>query len=263
MRLLRILLVGQMGNSFLPARLGDLGRAALLSPRVPGGFLAVVSTIVLEKTLDGVLGLLVLLGLALWSPLPAWLRTPFLGLALVTGGPLVILLLAAGKEPRCTALAQKLLGRLPASGRTRARGVLGKLRQGLTLFDQPFAAVVALVLSAVIWALGALTNVATLAALHIAVPWWGPWLVLVVGYVINFVPTVPAQLGVFEYACVLALTAAGADPEPALAFGLVLHLLVYGPPAVLGPVSMAIEGFTWTRLRNIRSEQREDERVCA
>jgi uncharacterized membrane protein YbhN (UPF0104 family) len=85
-------------------------------------------------------------------------------------------------------------------------------------------------------------------------------LVLIVGYIVNFVPAVPAQLGVFEFACVLALTAAGADQESALAFGLVLHLLVYGPPAILGPVSMAIEGLTWARLRNVQSEYREDKR---
>jgi uncharacterized protein (TIRG00374 family) len=263
LRVLRALLVGQLGNSFLPARLGDVGRAALLSSHTSGGFLAVMGTIVVEKTLDAVLGLLVLLGLALWSPLPTWLRTPFMVLALLTCGLLVLLLLVAGKGPRSASLAQWLLVRLPASGRIWARSFLGNLRQGLTLFEQPLVAALALCLSAAIWALGALTNVATLAALHLKVPWWGPWLVLVLGYVVNFVPTVPAQIGVFEFACIVALTAAGSDQESALAFGLVLHLLVYGPPAILGPMSMAFEGLTWTKLRNVRSEHREDKRDWA
>ena len=50
MRVLRVLLIGQMGNCFLPARLGDLARAVLLSSQAAGGFLAVLGTILVEKT---------------------------------------------------------------------------------------------------------------------------------------------------------------------------------------------------------------------
>ena len=44
MRALRILFIGQMGNIFLPARLGDVGRAVLAGPRTTGGIPAVVGT---------------------------------------------------------------------------------------------------------------------------------------------------------------------------------------------------------------------------
>jgi phosphatidylinositol alpha-mannosyltransferase len=99
--------------------------------------------------------------------------------------------------------------------------------------------------------------VVTLAALDIGAPSWSIWLVLVTGYAATFLPTVPAQIGVFEYACTLALTTAGVAPAPALAFGLILHLLVHGPPAILGPVSMALEGLSWTRWQEARREYGE------
>jgi uncharacterized membrane protein YbhN (UPF0104 family) len=76
--------------------------------------------------------------------------------------------------------------------------------------------------------------------------------VLVTGYAASFLPSLPAQVGVFEYACMLALTAAGVRQEEALAFGLVLHLLVHAPPAILGSLSMAVEGFSWGKLKETR-----------
>jgi uncharacterized membrane protein YbhN (UPF0104 family) len=88
--------------------------------------------------------------------------------------------------------------------------------------------------------------------LGIQAPAWSSWLVLATGYVANFLPTAPAQIGIFEYACVLALSVAGVEREAALAFGLLLHLLVYGPPLILGPLSMALEGLDWAELRRKR-----------
>jgi uncharacterized protein (TIRG00374 family) len=253
-RVLRVLLIGQMGNSFLPARLGDLGRAILLGPQASGGIPAVLGTVVVEKALDGVMGLLVLVGLALWTPLPAWLRQPMFAFSLVTGILLVLLLLSAMRREWSKRIVDPFLRRLPSRTYSRARNLLGSFGLGLGLIREPGAALLALAWSALVWGLGALTNVVALAALDIQAPGWSTWLVLVTGYVANFLPAVPAQVGIFEYACILALTAAGVSHEPALAFGLVLHLLVYGPPAVLGPVSTAIEGLSWNRLRQVHIE---------
>jgi uncharacterized protein (TIRG00374 family) len=261
MRVLRVLFIGQMGNSFLPARLGDVGRAVLVSPETRGGFLAALGTILLEKALDGIMGLLILFGLALWTPLPVWLRGPVLGLATLTGSLLLVLALASTQHDWAVRLYEGLTGWLPAARQVQARQLLTRFGQGLALLKRPKDAVLVLALSAVVWGIAALTNVVTLAALGIAAPGWSTWLVLVTGYVANSLPAIPAQVGVFEYACILALTAAGVDHGPALVFGLVLHLLVYGPPAILGPASMAIEGFTWPKLKAASNEWLEDDRA--
>jgi uncharacterized protein (TIRG00374 family) len=261
MHVLRVLLIGQMGNSFLPARLGDLARAALLGPQAAGGFLAVLGTILVEKTLDGIVGLCILAGLALWTPLPSWLRSPALGLVVLTGTLLALLLFAAVRKRPAIEPHQRSSRWLPEGTRARMQRMLTSLAIGLELFKQPVYALLALAWSAAVWGLAALTNVLLLVALGIDAPDWSTWLVLVVGYIANFLPTVPAQVGVFEYAGVLALTVVGVDPEPALAFALLLHLLVYAPPAVLGPVSMAIEGASWAQLRAARKKSLEQDRV--
>ena len=151
LRVLRVLLIGQMGNSFLPARLGDVGRAVLLGPRTSGGIPAVLGTILVEKTLDGLLGLLVLVGLALWTPLPAWLRSPVLGLAVLTGGLLVLLVLAATRRRGSTFLLGRLTGWLPVRVQALVGQVVAGLRLGLGLFSRPAHALLALALSGVVW----------------------------------------------------------------------------------------------------------------
>jgi hypothetical protein len=256
-RLLRVLLIGQMGNIFLPARMGDLARAALIGPQTQGGFAAVLGTIVVEKALDGWMGLLILIGLALWTPLPGWLRGPVLVLALFTGTLLLLLVLAAARQAWAGRIYVAATGWLPDGVQGELHRQLARFALGLGLFRQPAYAFRALYWSVVVWGLAALTNTVTMAALDIEAPGWSTWLVLVTGYVATFLPTVPAQIGVFEYACVLALTAAGVAPELALAFGLVLHLLVYAPPAILGLVAMAVEGFTWSGLSQDRSQYQE------
>jgi uncharacterized protein (TIRG00374 family) len=255
-RIVRVLFVGQMLNTLIP-RLGDVARAVLLGPQAAGSMPAVLGTLLAEKALDGAIGLLILIGLSLWTPLPGWLRGPVLALAVLTGGLLLLLILAATQRGWAVRLYRRVSAWLPPAIQDRAGQLLADFGRGLGLLRQPANAAWALAWSAAVWGLAAWTNVLTLAALEIQAPAWSTWLVLVAGYVATFLPTVPAQVGVFEYACILALGAAGVSPEPALAFGLVLHVLVYAPPAVLGSISMAVEGLNWTSLERARREYLE------
>jgi uncharacterized protein (TIRG00374 family) len=267
-RICRVLLIGQMANSFLP-RLGDVLRAVLLGPNARGGAPAVLGTILVEKVFDGALGLSLLVGLGLWTPLPAWIRGPVLGLALLTGSLLfflaVALLALNGPGPiwtprwwqPCRRRWQLLSDRLPWELGERAERLVGSFVQGMGLFRVPADAALALGLSVVVWALSVLTNVVTLEALEIEAPGWTACLVVVIGYAATFLPTVPAQLGVFEYSAVLSLAAGGVAPEPALAFALILHLLVQLPSATLGPLSMLVEGLDWGGLGAARQEYLE------
>jgi hypothetical protein len=262
-RIFRVLCIGQMGNSLLPARLGDMARAVLIGPRADGGVPAVLGTIVVEKALDGVMGLVILVGLALWTPLPSWLRGPFVALALLTVVLLAPLLLAVTKKRWATDFYRWLTGWLPETIRSQMDRLLERFGVGLALFKEPHNALLALACSAVIWGLAALTNTLTLAAVGVSVPGWTIWLVLITGYVSNFLPTVPAQIGVFEYSHILAIQTAGVGHGPALAYALLLHLLVYGPPVVLGPLSMFFEGVSWARLNETRHNVPERDNALA
>lgn len=256
-RLIRLLFTGQFVNTLVP-RLGDLARAVLLGPQATGHAPAVLGTIVAEKALDGIAGLLILTVLALRTPLPVWLRGPMLSLTALTGGLLLILALAARQQSWALRLYRRAVSPLPVRVQGQADRLLGGLALGLGLLGRPADTLLALTWTAGVWGLAVATNLATLAALGIPAPFWSAWLVLIAVYVATFLPTVPAQIGVFEYACILALEPANVGPEQALAFGLALHFLVYAPVVVIGPVSMTVEGLDWDGLRRLPSSPEVD-----
>lgn len=50
-------------------------------------------------------------------------------------------------------------------------------------------------------------------------------------------PTLPGKVGVFEYACLLALGQFGVDPSRTLSYGILLQVVVYLPIIVFGLLS--------------------------
>ncbi|HNS52910.1 MAG TPA: flippase-like domain-containing protein [Anaerolineae bacterium] len=256
-RIIRVVFIGQLGNSFIPGRAGDVARVALMGSSAQDGPISVLGTLVVEKALDSALIILTLAGLAMWTPLPPWLRRPVLSLAAVTAALLALLIWAAlwGRRSGNSAFAS--IGWLSPAARASLQGWLARLQAGLGLLQRPRDALLSVLWSTMIWALAAATNVLVLKALDVPAPGWSTWLVLAAGYVTNFLPAVPGQVGVFEYFAILALAAAGVAREPALAFAIVLHVLVYGPPAVLGLVSMVVEGLSWGRLKKVSSGRLE------
>jgi uncharacterized protein (TIRG00374 family) len=254
LRATRLVLVGQLGNSFLPARLGDAARAVLAGPETEGGAPAALGTLVPEKALDGTFGLLLLIVLAVVLPLPTWLRGPALLLAGLVQAGLLLLILATGQHGWSARIRQAVRIWLPSAWRARLGPVAARFAAGIAALHTPADLFQALAWSAAVWGLALSTNILVGAALHIQVPLWTDALILVTVYLATLLPAVPAQVGVFEYACILPLTLAGVAPGPALAFGLTLHLVVYAPPAILGSICAATEGVNWHSLKQQRPE---------
>jgi uncharacterized membrane protein YbhN (UPF0104 family) len=147
----------------------------------------------------------------------------------VVGTLLILLVLVAAQQKRASELYWRSTRWLSKDTQARIGRMLAGFAIGLDLTKHPVSALLAVVWSVIVWGLAALTNVLLLAALGIDVPGWS--------------------------------TSVGIEPEPALAFALLLHLVVYAPPAALGPVSMAIEGSSWAELREARKKGLEQDRA--
>ena len=258
-RAIRILVIGQMGNSFLPARLGDLARAALLRRQAPNGAAAALGTVAAEKILDGIVGMIVVMYLAAARHLPAWLRWPSYAIAALTAVLLAFLVLALVSPRRSNSvhatfphqmhLRSRAESTVFALARKRLSDLSLRFLHGLSVLARPSAFVAGLVLSVTVWGLGIATNQMILTATRVHVPIWTNMLVLIAVYLATFLPAAPAQIGVFEYACLMAVGTAAVPAEQALTFGLLLHVVVYAPPALLGPVFTTVEGLRWSSLR--------------
>jgi glycosyltransferase 2 family protein len=233
--LMRSLLIGQMANALLPARLGDVLRAHILGSEQGTGTVLVLGTIAAEKAFD-ILGLLVCAGLTVvWTALPTWLYIPLIALA-GTGLALFSLALACPEKT--------MLPRMERWAATRSwqgwTWLVAKSRAllaGLVSVRQPRRAVGACSWSVVVWASATATNYLLLLAYGLHPPLIGAALLLLVTLTMGIVPpSSPAKLGVFHSIVILTLAVFGVDRSAGLVYAVALHLLVYVPQIVPGAI---------------------------
>ncbi len=247
--LLSALLMGQMVNFLLPARLGELVRAYVVGERGGQRKLLALGTIVVEKVLDGLMLCLLLACLCLVLPVPHWLRLAGAASALALAVLLLAVLLLTGQRGRLLGAmgrvdqAVPVLGRLGLSRRTAA------LADGLSSLQSRQVNLRLLVWTVGIWLLAGVTNCLVLLALDIEVPLLlGALVVLVVVHLGMVVPSSPARIGVFHYLCLLSLALLGVDASLGLAYGFVLHSVVVLPVIFVGLFCLWRENLSVYRL---------------
>jgi phosphatidylinositol alpha-mannosyltransferase len=148
-------------------------------------------------------------------------------------------------------------------GRTRAviRPLLKAARQvrsGLRVFTRPRDGSLALTAQLSAWALQALACYLLLAAIGLdgRAGIGAAAAVLLAVNVTALVPATPANVGVFQAACVAVLTGAyGVSAADALAYGIVLQAVEVATAVLMGVPALLGEGLSWrdVRLRALHS----------
>ena len=202
--LLRAIVTGQTLNLAVPFRTGEVARVFLAGGRK----LDAAGTIALEKVLDvGFFAALCLTLPFVWV-VPKWLERPRESVILMAVAFALVVALVMF-IPRITGFPHIL--RMPPLSRI------------------PLLAVITLVLGLS----GVAVNDLVLRSLRIPAPFMCSVVLLVILQAGIAVPSTPGKLGVFQYLSKLGLSLFGVGSAPALAFGLVLHLLVFLPTAAM------------------------------
>lgn len=232
--LLAAMLVGQVLNYFAPARTGDLARAYLLGHTEGESKVWALGTVALEKLWD-LWALLACIGLLSFSTeLPGWLTAPAQGLVLLSLLGSILIWLALLNRPRVVA-SMAWLGRyLPPRFSVRLHSSVERLLDGLEGMRQPCVFYWSAIWSATTWGLGILTNHTTFMALGLSLPFTASLMLMVVLQMGIAVPSLPGRVGVFEGLCIVVLALFNVGPDAAFAVGLVLHVVVFVPPTLLG-----------------------------
>jgi uncharacterized membrane protein YbhN (UPF0104 family) len=214
--LLRISWASGAVNNLLPARAGEAVRVIELKRRRGYPASALIAAQLAEKGIEAIsLGLL--FGLCALLP-GAQLRPP-----LAIAGALAV-------------AAVVVLAVLPR----RAPGVAGRFLHALRAVHAERSWVRSLLWSIVSDAVDLALVGFCLHALGIDVhpAVWG--MVLLSINLTLVLPSTPGNLGTLEAGAVVALTAAGVPPEPALAFALVYHSVHFVPGTVFGVLALAV-----------------------
>ncbi len=248
---------GYLLSNVLPFRLGELGRAYLVSRPVKGAFdhhglsaSQAFSSVLVERVID--LCMIVVL-FATVLPLVAglaWAREAAVlavVISIVAMGGLFALTLNRALVLR---LANWVMGhvRFPwfnaAQWETRAVAFLDGL--GALRDWRRFA--LAACASAMAWVSASLCAWALLFAFMPAPTLPMGFFVLVISGLGVALPSAPASMGVFEASVVLALSAFQVDKNVAFTFAVIFHALNFGMTTVIGTLALGREGETLSHL---------------
>ena len=237
--LLAALLVGQMLNTLVPARAGDLARAYHLGERAQVSKATVLGSVVAEKAMDMVMLALCAMMTVPWLYLVPWVESSALVLAATAGAALLAVIAVAWFGERLLEWLYPLLRRLPVGERLSRLGRSGV--NGLQVFRSGRASLAAWLWSLVVYALAVSTNYVLFAAMRMELPPYVGLLLMVVLYLGVVPPSAPGKVGIFHAITVLTLTVFGVSSSAALAYGALLHLIVFVPPTAIGLMILSLQ----------------------
>lgn len=243
--------IGVLMSATLPARLGEPSRALIVARRIgrPRETLPIVLGTMVSQTLLNLLAL-ALLGAAMLSGVPL-LRGhdgALLAAALVPLAALLAVVLAPVLLPRSAVSRFRRLHSLVAG----LRRSLLRVREGLRIFRRPRRAAVATSVQLSAWALQCASCWLLLMALGLdqRVGIAGAAGVLFAVNVTAAVPATPANVGVFQAACVAVLAGAYHVSTPdAVAYGIILQAVEVATAVIMGMPALVKEGLSWKEVR--------------
>ena len=242
--------IGVLMSATLPARLGEPSRALIVSRRLGRArdTLPVVLGTMVSQTLLNLIALAILGGVSLSSVSVLEGHSTLLLVALAPLVALVAVLLAPLAFPATTLVRSRR--RAQAFGGLRPIAL--RLREGVSVFRHPRSALVAGSVQLGAWGL----------------QWLACWLLLVafglssragvgaaagVLFAVNvtaLIPATPANIGVFQAACVAVLAGAyHVSTADAIAYGIVLQAIEIMTAVVMGLPALLNEGLSWREVR--------------
>jgi phosphatidyl-myo-inositol alpha-mannosyltransferase len=254
--------IGVLMSATLPARLGEPSRALIVARRLGRAreTLPVVLGTMVSQTLLNLLALGILAGVSLSSvsvldghghrALALVVLAPLAALVAVLLAPVLIVpasgAASAGRS-RAGERARRLQGVLAGLRRS-----LSLLRDGLRVFARPRAAGLATAAQLGAWALQWASCWLLLMALGLSVN-AGAGAAAAVLFAVNVtavIPATPANVGVFQAACVAVLVGAYHVSTPeAVAYGIVLQAVEVATALIMGLPALLNEGLSWRDVR--------------
>jgi glycosyltransferase 2 family protein len=237
--LVRAFLVGEFLTSLMPVlRLGDLARVVVLHREARTPRSVALGTVVTERVQDSVVLLLLLFAAVPFAPAVTWLRGATLVLAVLAAG-LVAMLVAFGLfGSRPLGFVLRPLARLPGFSRARTELAAEGILRGLTGLRSARMALATFALGALSWLGIALSFTLALRGVGLELGLDAGILVAVATTFSLLLPALPASVGIFEAATLVALEPYGVDEARALSGGVVIHVLSFVPFLILGPLAL-------------------------
>jgi len=236
LRLIGAFFLGQAANTLLVIRGGEVVRLATAHQAEKDDWLEITSTIVIEKYLDLVFLVILMMAIStnlppiamekLGSLQPVMISITVLLFVLVLFGPLLWMRYSPGFRPTGWLL--------------NVQRKLDQFVQASLWLRDPKKLLPSLAITAIIWFVMMLTNKLVFLALSLSLGWDAAILVLVLIYIGVLPALMPGNVGPFTYFAQLALLPFAVSSDAALAFAVILYVIVTLPPLLISGIVMLL-----------------------
>jgi hypothetical protein len=253
---------GYLLNNLLPFRLGEIGRAFLLSRKAKLGFWQVISSILIERGLDLAIAVGLLLITLSFVVGADWASQAALGSALLIIIMFTVLYLLARNNEWAIRSFENISARWPFLLKV-GRNAIPSFLAGLSVLTDYKRFLRAIGWMIVNWLI-------TIAQYYIVISafvtdpelLWAAFAVAV-GSLGIAAPSSPGAVGVYELVLVGAFSVSGLDASVALAIAFSLHFIAYATTGVLGVYALVRDGETlvglYKQTKRLSEERNHDQ----
>lgn len=256
-------IIGYMANNLFPARLGEFIRAWIVAERahLPGP--AVFASLVIDRLIDGLSVLSMLIVVLLLLQLPsgmettaATMRAAGMTTCLVFAGVIVFLYLLRRFPAKTLHMLSKVFNHFPARLSERIMPLIGSFLEGLH-FSIKFTNVIVIFASSVlIWLTATLPIDLILRGFGIQLPLIASFFIMILLVLAVMVPAAPGYVGVYHAACYAGLKAFQVPDTQAISIALIVHGIGFFPVILAGGYHVWADGIS---LRSVRQKAEQTE----
>lgn len=237
--------IGYAANNVLPARLGEFVRASVLTIREKVPYGISLSTLLVERILDGMAIVGILWVAALYMPANTFVDSLMWVAGLIFLGAFAVVMLARFWKSMFLRLITFFCQPLPEGIRDKVEGLGHKILEGTECLQWDRRLPGILLMSLLIWVVEGSMFLLMLSAFGLPMTLVAAYLTMTITNLGVLVPSTPSNMGTFHFFCTKGLLVAGAisTVSTGLSYAIAVHLLQVLPVTVLGLWSLYAYGF--------------------
>jgi uncharacterized protein (TIRG00374 family) len=219
--------VGFMAIMIFPARLGEFARPYLLSRARPIRMSAALATVVLERVMDGMAMVLIMVPFLLFAPLPDWVAPLGIFAATLFSMALGLLLALALYRDWALGRIQRFIGWMPMWLESRIMNFLHSFVDGLNILPSARKGIWLLAFTLLMWLLYAAMAWILFFSFRFPLGFREALILEIIVGLAVMIPAAPGFIGNYHLACIVALSLFGVAKTPAVSYAIVLHILQF------------------------------------
>lgn len=244
-RLFSVMIIGFMANNILPARAGEFVRAYMLGIKESQSKSLALATVVMERILDGLVFVLLLIIVWLLFPLPEWIKQAGIFSTAIFGCAILFMFWLHSYSFHALELFRKGFFWLPQKLLDKILHLLKYFIEGLQVLQSKRDFLMVCLLSLITWGIELGMYYLTILSFGINLPFYGIVLLMVMVNLCIMIPSAPAYIGVFQVAVLGVLCKYfGLEYNLSLSVSVVLHGIIVIPVTILGFIFMARENIS-------------------